>query len=359
MRARDYLLALTQSEILGPSRLQRLRGVFTTWQKIWEANTHNLQKAGLKNSQIEKLIYHRHNFKFEKTHLELKEKNIHYITIDELEYPPLLKMISLPPPLLYYQGNLNLFTDQSLAIVGARKATSYGELVLKKFVPELAQASFLIISGLALGIDGLAHTLTLEHHGRTAAVLGSGLDHIYPRQHRSLNQSIKQTGCLISQFKPGTPPCKQNFPQRNHLIAGLAYATLVVEAGEKSGALRTAESAKTIGRLVLTVPGNIFSPQNVGTHNLFKKGARIITSIDDIYELYNKQNSLKTVKKIQPQLSDEEALILEYLDYEPQHINELQKQTKLDMKAINSRLTIMELNGVVQHVGNMNYLRLR
>lgn len=358
MKEKDCLLALTQSEILGPSRLQRLRGFFNSWEKIWEAKTDDLKKVGLKNSQIEKFMYHRRNFSFIKAITELKEKNINYITLDESTYPKLLKIIPNPPPLLYYQGDLTVFTSTSLAVVGARKMSAYGELVVKKFIPELAKAGFLIISGLALGVDGLAHNLTLEHGGKTVAVLGSGLDYIYPQRHQSLAKIIKQRGCLISQFKPKTPPLKQNFPQRNYLIAGLASATLVVEAGEKSGALHTAQSTKKIGRLVLSVPGNIFSPHSAGTHHLLKNGARIITNVKDIYTIYNMIIPKKISKKSSSALSTEDTYILRYLHYEPQHINELQKQTKLDIKAINSRLTIMEMNGIVRHTGNMYYIRL-
>lgn len=358
MQEKDYLLALTQSEILGPSRLQRLRGFFNTWEKIWKASKHDLQASGLADHILEIFLQHREHFDLKQAYNVLSNHNINFITIDEPGYPSQLKKISLPPPLLYYQGNVTIFTNPSIAVVGRRKLTAYGELIIKNLLPSLIQNNFLIISGLALGVDGLAHQLTLDQSGKTAAVLGSSLDIIYPRLHTKLAKHIATHGCLVSEFKPDTPPLKYNFPQRNRLIAGLAQTTLVIEAGAKSGALSTAAYAKKQQRPILTVPGNIFAHNLDGNHLLLKNGAHLITTSSDILKLYNLSEPIKMPSTNKINLTSEELLILQSLSTEPQHIDVIQKKTKLDMSVINSRLTIMEIKGQVKHTGNMEYISL-
>lgn len=359
MNEKHFLLALSQCPILSPSCLKRLRGFFNIWKKIWEASKLNLLKAGLQPTETNEFIIFRKTFRIKKYLDELKQKNINFITSDEPLYPKLLLQIHNPPLLLYYQGNLEIFNQPSIAVVGPRQASFYGKQVVEKIVSELTKAGFLIISGLALGIDSETHQTTLKYKGKTAAVLGTGLDTIYPSINRSLAQEITKEGCLISEFSPDTPPLKNNFPRRNRLIARLAQATLVIEASEKSGALITARFALAENREVMAVPGSVFSPFSQGTNNLIKLGAWPITNVQDIFSIL-KIDVVPSQSSVSPQLqtSEKEKEILKFLDYEPRHINEITHLTKLDMSIINSMLTIMELNGLVKNTGNMHYIRL-
>ena len=293
MSPKDYLLALCQCPKLGPSRLKRLRDFFDTWENIWKASVPQLQQAKLENPIISELISLRKEFNIENFKKTLVEKNIRTISVDEINYPSLLKQIYLPPPLLYYQGSLDFFKQPTIAVVGTRQPSYYGKQVANSIVRELTKLGFIIISGLAVGIDGIAHTTTLNAQGNTIAVLGSGLNCIYPSQNKLLAKDIIKYGCLISEFSPDTPPHKSNFPRRNRIIAGLAQATLVIEASKKSGALITAHYALQENRDVMAIPGNIFSPLSQGTNDLIKQGASLITDISDIISILRMEHIFK------------------------------------------------------------------
>jgi len=209
------------------------------------------------------------------------------ITINDKNYPQLLKEIFDPPKEIYVWGNLDPKEKYPLAVVGTRQCSDYGKIVCSSLVKELAQKGITIISGLALGIDGLAHQATLEVKGKTIAVLGSGLDIIYPYQHKKLaSQIIKQGGALVSEYPLGTRPSKRQFPARNRIIAGLTQACLVIEAPEKSGALITACYSIDNGREVLSVPGEIYKKNSIGVNNLIKMGAKPVTEANDILEIF-------------------------------------------------------------------------
>ncbi|QQS60572.1 DNA-protecting protein DprA [Candidatus Falkowbacteria bacterium] len=359
MQEKHFLLALSQCPTLSPSRLKRLRGFFNSWEKIWNASETNLLKSGMQAIEVTELINFRKTFEIEKYLDQLESLRIEFITTDELLYPKLLLHIHNPPLVLYYRGNLEIFDQPSIAVVGPRQASFYGKQVVKKIISELTQAGFLIISGLALGIDTEAHQVTLDNNGKTAAVLGTGLDTIYPSINKSLAEEIIKDGCLLSEFPPDTPPLKNNFPRRNRIIAGLAQATLVIEASEKSGALITARFALAENREVMAVPGSIFSPSSQGTNNLIKLGAWPITETQDIFSILGMNVTLdQTPTATKLQASEKEEEILKFLEFEPRHINELVELTQLDMSTINSRLTIMEINGLVKNIGNMQYIRI-
>lgn len=212
---------------------------------------------------------------------------IEEILIQDEEYPKQLKNIYDPPIKIYVLGNRKLLNQCGIAIVGTRKASEYGKKVALQFAKDLSQKGINVISGLALGIDTYAHLGTLQQNsiGKTIAVLGSGLDNIYPKQNIELaKQIIKNDGCLISEYPVGTKPEKQNFPQRNRIISGLSDGVLIVEAAEKSGALITADFALEQGREIFAVPGSVFSNTSIGTNNLIKQGARLVTKFEEILE---------------------------------------------------------------------------
>lgn len=210
------------------------------------------------------------------------------ISLQEKEYPQLLKEIYNPPKALYYQGQLSAKEKYPLAVVGTRKMSAYGRRVTEFLVKELVRRGFTIISGLALGIDGIAHQTALKENGRTIAVLGSGLNNIYPFKHKKLAQKIIQSnGLIISEYSPETRPSKWTFPARNRIVAGLSLGTLVIEAPEKSGALITARFALEQGREVFAVPGDINKNNYQGCHKLIKMGAKPVTKPEDILETFD------------------------------------------------------------------------
>lgn len=280
---------------------------------------------------------------------------IRKITIQDKAYPKLLKEIYDPPKELYILGKLKAEENYPLAVVGTRKISNYGKQVTIDLVRNLAKAGLTIISGLALGVDGLAHQSCLDVNGRTIAVLGSGLNQIYPSIHKKLAEKIIQSGgAIISEYPPDTRPEKWTFPMRNRIIAGLSLGVLVIEAPEISGALITARCALDFGREVFAVPGNIYSQNSVGTNQLIKLGAKPVTKAEDILDALNLELALEQKREIKP-ASKEEKIILEILAAGPVHIDEIIKKTKLDSPIVSSTLTMMEITGKVRHIGNGNY----
>ncbi|OGF47517.1 DNA protecting protein DprA, partial [Candidatus Falkowbacteria bacterium RIFOXYD2_FULL_35_9] len=263
------------------------------------------------------------------------------------------------PPLIYYKGMIEQLSGPTIAIVGTRRMSSYGKLMTEKIARELVENQICIVSGLAVGVDAIAHITSLNFNGITAAVLGSGLSsyNIYPSINRKLAHNIlEKNGVLISEYPPEMLPLKHNFPLRNRIIAGLSLATIVVEAGESSGALITAKYALEFNREIFAVPGNANSLTSAGPNNLIKQGANLITSAEDIFLNLNLQYTTNRREKISAD-SPIQQIILDQLSFEPIHINNLQKQTNLSAAELNASLTIMELQGKVRNLGNMHYTK--
>ncbi|MCX6792521.1 MAG: DNA-processing protein DprA [Candidatus Falkowbacteria bacterium] len=360
MEGIEYLVALSHFEHFGPRRLKFLFNYFGSWQKAWEANSKDLIASGVKESNVNLLLDHRAKIKPDELLKNILDEGIKLLTLDDSLYPPLLREIYAPPPLIYYQGELNkkLFLAP-LAIVGTRKATSYGQHATEKIISELAASNITIVSGLALGIDTLAHQLALENNLATVAWLGCGVDQVYPRANKNLAQKIiNNGGAIMSEFPPKTEPHKSNFPRRNRLIAGTCFATLVIEAAEKSGALITARYALEENREVMAIPGPIYNDSSIGTNNLLKSGAKPITEANDIISGLNLANiDIEADSQKSLNSNDNDEKIIELLKAGPQHIDLIAKETKLDINVINSRLTIMEIKGLVKNLGNMQYIR--
>ena len=246
---------------------------------------------------------------------ECQRKKIKILTLEEKLYPEKLKNISDPPAVLYTRGEPNNPSTQPiLAVVGTRKATSYGKSFLEKIIPDLVASGFIIVSGLALGIDTMAHRLTLENKGTTWAVLGNGLNYCYPATNHSLFLRIAEIGALISEFPPGTQPRTWHFPQRNRLIAGISDGVLVVEADCRSGALITARFAADEGREVLALPGSIFNQRSGGCHWLIKEGAALVEKTEDILEVFNRPPLFPEKKKDNLKFTETERAILKILE---------------------------------------------
>ncbi|MDD5295073.1 MAG: DNA-processing protein DprA, partial [Patescibacteria group bacterium] len=278
-----YWVALNKFQKFGPIRFKKLLKYFLPedgrLENAFRAGLPELLKAGVEENIAEEFIATRREIDPDRLIAKIIKEDIKIMAITDKSYPALLNEIYNPPPLIYYKGELDLKNDFTLAVVGTRKFTAYGEQITDYLVKDLAANGLTIASGLALGIDSLAHLATLATGGKTIAVLGSGLDreNIYPSQNRYLaDKIIASGGAIMSELPLGTPPLRHNFPQRNRLISGLSLGTLVIEAGEKSGALITAAYALEQNREVFAVPGHIHSPVSAGPNKLIKEGAKVV-----------------------------------------------------------------------------------
>ena len=284
---RQIILGLFLIPKFGFKKITQLFEIYKDWDKIWNLTYQDLKNINFQHKLIETFLENRNKINLEKTWNEYEEKNIKILTYFDPEYPFLLKQIFSPPLVLFAQGNLQLLKKKKiLSVVGSRKYTSYGKSVVKKIVKLIAEQDITIVSGLAIGIDTLAHLESINTIGSTIAVLGSSLDRIYPYQNLQLAQEIKKGGLIISEFPIGSSIAKENFPMRNRIIAGLSPATLIIEARERSGALITGNYALYENRELLAIPGSIFQENYQGTNNLIKQGAKLINNLEDILEIY-------------------------------------------------------------------------
>ncbi|MEA3272216.1 MAG: DNA-processing protein DprA [Patescibacteria group bacterium] len=355
-----YRVSLTRFPKIGPFRFQKLIKFFNSAENIWKAPFNDLKRSNLEEKIITDFITRRHEINPDAEMEKLDKNNIKVLLFEDVDYPKLLKEIYAPPYLLYYKGDTKCLNEFVVAIVGTRKATSYGKQITPMIAGELARNGVVIASGLAFGIDTLAHEAVVNANGKTIGVLGSGLDKesFYPKQNlRLVENIIAKSGIIISEHPIGVAPLPHHFPHRNRIISGLSLGVLIVEAAANSGSLITAKSALEQNREIFTVPGSIFSPVSAGPNNLIKMGAKPVTSAFDILESLNlkKAEDFVANQKIMPD-TKEEKIILEYLNKEPIHIDELKRATKLDVSKLSSTLTMMEMKGKVKNIGGLNYV---
>ncbi len=345
---------------IGAVRLQALWEYFGDLSLAWQASPSALEAAGLSPKLAERVVQVRQGVDLEEYLARLEAQGIRVLTWEDADYPARLKEIDQPPPVLYVRGNLVQEDNWAVAVVGTRRVTAYGRQVAEEVSAYLAQHGVTVISGLARGVDAIAHQAALRAGGRTLAVLGSGVDRIYPPEHRALANQIMHQGALLSDYPPGTPPEAANFPPRNRIISGLALAVLVVEAGETSGALITAQFAADQGREVFAVPGNILAPQSKGTNRLIQQGARPLLTAQDLLDILDLTRlHEQRVARVTLPADEVERQILNVLGYEPLHVDEIHRQTGLPVERVSATLVMMELKGLVRHAGGMNYLAVR
>ncbi len=291
----------------------------------------------------------------------LEQENIRICKFSDADYPPLLLEIYQPPEVLYYQGTLPKSDNFLFAVVGTRKNTYYAEKVIDHILPPLIQAGAVVVSGLALGVDTLAHQAALKAGAKTIAVLGSGIDKntLYPHTNYSLAQKIVALGgAIISEYPPFFAPSKITFPARNRIIAGLARGLLVIEAPRKSGALITAFSALEQGRDIFAVPGDISRAESEGCNELIKRGAKPVLRTEDILEEYGLETSVLPKQNLNITLDKDETIVVSLLDNEPRHVDELARKSNLPISATSGLLSLLEIKGVVKNVGGMKFIRL-
>jgi DNA processing protein len=280
-----YFFALSFCSGFDSQRLFLLKKYFGSVQKIWEAKEEELLQTGLRFQIVKKLIFIRQRMNLDSSFLRLREKGIECQIPADKRYPENLKKIDNPPFIIFTKGQIKAKDQKAIAVVGSRRMTSYGQKVTQRLVSELVREKFTIVSGLARGIDTIAHQTALRMGGRTIAVLAGGLDKIYPPENQKLAWDITQGhGALVSEYPPGFPPNRENFPARNRLISGLSIGTLVIEGALHSGSLITARFAAEQGREVFAVPGPIDSLNSQAPLSLIKQGAKAVQSAQDILE---------------------------------------------------------------------------
>lgn len=345
---------------LGPQKIKKIYNYFQSLKSAWSRPVQEFQKAGLNKKDADLITEYKNKINPEQEYKKIADQDVKILTLEDSQYPNLLKQIHSPPAVLYIRGQFVDADDFSIGVVGTRKPSYYGKTVTNELVKGLVQNNITIVSGLALGIDTEAHHSALQINGRTIAVLGSGLDwpNIYPRVNVNLvKKIIDDHGAVISEFPIGTEPSKFNFPRRNRIISGLSKGVVIIEAGEKSGALITATQATDQDREVFVVPGEIYKANSKGTNNLIKQGAKLVTCVDDILEELE-FDKVKKFSQARKTISEDptEQKILDLLNKEPLHKDVIIQELDISTSQILSILSLMEMKGMVKDVGGGKYV---
>lgn len=357
MDPRAYWLGFNLVKGIGSVRMQGLLNYFGSLEIAWNAPQDALENAGLTSRVIENLQAVRRDVELEPLLERILSRGIKVLTWESQDYPRRLREVDQPPPVLYINGELTVEDEWAVAIVGTRRVTAYGRQMAEELAEYLAGNGITVVSGLARGVDGIAHKGALSAGGRTIAVLGSGVDRIYPPEHTRLAEEIAAHGAVISDYALGTPPDGSNFPPRNRIISGLSLAVIVVEAGNKSGALITAQFAADQGRDVFAVPGNVHAPQSIGANRLIRDGARPLLRPQDVLKVLNLQqiHEYRAARHVIP--ADEiEAKLIEIIHAEALHVDEISREAGYSIEKVSAALTMMELKGLVRQVGGMQYV---
>lgn len=356
-----YFIGFNRVSGIGPAKLQRLIDFFGDLGSAWKAGPFDLVRAGLDKRALENFLKARQEMDLDAETDRAQRACDLILTWDDEAYPRRLKEIPQPPPVLYVKGTLDPADDWSLAVVGTRNASAYGKETTRALVTELAHNKMTIVSGLARGIDAAAHVSALDAGGRTIAVMGSGIDIVYPPEHTKLAAMIAEHGAVISDYPVGMKPAADNFPARNRIISGLSLGVLIVEGDQVSGAMITCDFALEQDREVFAVPGNIFRRESRGPNKLIRESrAKLITSVADILEELNLTMiaEKQAARTIVPS-NETEAVLLKYLSADPTHVDEIRQQSGLPIAAVTSTLALMELKGMVMQMGGMNYVIAR
>ena len=356
-----YWVAFSRVPGLGSVRIGRLESHFGTLENAWKASRGDIRAAGMDSKTVEAVTAGRVEIDPDAEMDRMAEAGVYAVTWNDSRYPPRLKETSDPPPVLFLRGEIFPVDEKAVAVVGTRKATTYGKDVAQSLTAELARQGVTIISGLARGIDAVAHRAALDAGGRTIAVFGCGLDTVYPPEHRKLAADVSQSGALVSEHPLGEGPKAGHFPQRNRIISGVSLGILVVEAPIQSGALWTVRHALEQNRDVFCVPGSIFSPSSKATNALIQEGAKLVSGCEDILEELNLSvvsHQMEMRQVLQPE-DGAEAVLLGHVGYEPVHIDEIRRTAQLPIAEVSSSLAMMELKGLVKQVGSMHYVRVR
>jgi DNA processing protein len=354
-----YWLAFSLMSNVGGKRIEHLYKVFGSLDRAWNAPRHRLEPI-LGQKTYQKFAVQRDQIDLDAELRKVDRAGAWLLPAEDPRYPELLRLTADPPPLLYVRGQLTEADERAIAIVGTRKATRAGREVAANFARDLAANGMTVVSGLAHGIDTAAHEGSLAAGGRTIAVLGTGIDIDYPPENRTLADRISEQGAILSEFPIGTQPIGRNFPKRNRVMSGISLGVLVTEAPANSGALITADFAAEQGREVFAIPGSIYNKMARGTNQLIQDGAKLVMDVGDILDELNIahttiQTQVRT-EQVAPS-NDIEHALLNILHADPIHIDELARLSGLPIHEVNSTMALLELKGLAQLVGHMQYSR--
>jgi len=354
--ARDLWIALSLLPFLTPNRTRLLFEAFDSIESACNASSNLLQ--GLLSVNPQQAMEVKNPLREAKVRKRVAALRASVVTRIDPEYPPMLLEIADPPLALHFRGDASLLAHASVAMVGSRRASPYAINAAHHLSEKLASAGIAIVSGLARGVDGASHLAALDVGGKTIAVLGTGIDVVYPRSHARLFRRIEKEGVIVTEFPPETPPKPEHFPIRNRVISGLAYGTVVVEATSRSGSLITARMAAEQGREVFAVPGSIFSAGSEGTHRLVQYGAKLVHDVNDILEELPGHLHVTQTPPAEPEPPLRELLALLSLD-EGTHVDALAARAKQNAGAIAEALLALELGGWIRALPGARYVRVR
>jgi len=355
-----YWVGFNMVRGIGAVRFKALLDAFGSAENAWNASIDALQEVGLGPKTIEAFRKVRSEISLEQEWQRIQSLGVSVLTWDDEAYPRRLKEIDQPPPLIYVRGSLLPEDEWAVAIVGTRKVTAYGRQVAEEVATVLAHNGVTIVSGLARGVDSIAHQAAVNAGGRTLAVLGNGVDLVYPPENSHLTEKIIGHGALVSDYALGTEPEGVNFPPRNRIISGLSLATIIIEAGQTSGALITAGFAAEQGRDVFAVPGNIHAPQSQGTNRLIRDGAQPLLNPQDVLEALNlTMVNEQRVARVALPADPVESRLYKLLSQQPMHVDEIRALSEMPIETVSATLAMMELKGMVRQVGGMHYVAVR
>lgn len=363
MTERSYWLGFSSFSGIGPAKFGLLIKIFGSAKAAWNVDEIELGKV-LGKAWTPKFIEFRDGFSIESYEQRLKKSKVDYLILTDEDYPKLLAQIKKPPFLIYYKGNKEILqgstprveAQRMIAIVGTRMITTYGRQVTESLTADLVNSGFVIVSGLALGVDATAHKVCIETGGKTIAVLGCGVDCCYPSANQKIYDSILESGgAIVSEYPLGTSPTKGSFPSRNRIIAGLSQGVLLTEGAADSGALYTAKDAFENNRPVFAVPGPITSSLSKGPNSLISKGAKLISGVEDIVQelgIMNQESGIesggiKGIKSIKGDSKDEQTII-DLLQNENLHFDDLVKRSKIKSSKLGGILSVMEMKGMIR-----------
>jgi len=356
-----YWVGFNMVRGIGPARLQALLNRFGDAQTAWNAPPFELARTELGRAPLQNLLKLRAEIDLDAELRRLEDAGVQVLTTQDDGYPRLLRQIDQPPPVLYVKGSLRPEDEWAVAIVGTRHTKASGVEMTRYLAGDLARNRITVVSGLARGIDSEAHRSALDAGGRTIAVLGSGIDVIYPFENAALAKDIAASGALVSEFALGTKPERCNFPARNRIISGLSLGTLVAQAGESSGALITARFALDQGREVFAVPGSPLDRGYSGTNRLIQQGeAKLVVRAQDVLEELNLSmiSQQAEMRAVVPE-NETEAVLLQHLSEEPVHVDDLRRASGLPIAQVSATLALLELKGLVRQTGGMQYVVAR
>ncbi|MGE5329234.1 MAG: DNA-processing protein DprA [Deltaproteobacteria bacterium] len=354
-----YYIWLKSIPGIGEKRFLALKEYFGSPEKVWNASKSDLLCIPGLERIAASILSSQYRQKSEEYMNKLNENGIRLISIEDSEYPDILKNIHNPPQIIHIKGNLKLDKLSAIAIVGARRATGYGTDMARQLAKELAFRGITVVSGMARGVDTYAHKGAVEAGGTTIAVMGCGIDVVYPPENYKLIEKVCTSGAVISEYGMGMQPFALNFPARNRIISGLSKGVIVIEAGEKSGSLITADLALEQGREVFAVPGNADSSSSKGTNTLIKQGAKLVTCVEDILEEFEELKNVKIKSKQNEKikgLNADEIKIIENINGSV-HIDMLSRAIGCTVQKTNTTLMMLELKGIVKQLPGNFFVR--